>query len=1042
MITLVCAVLVRAEPPPEDKLPESLFHRFESEIYPMMTRSNEKSCVSCHDDEGSSDLVFTGHAQDDFRILMDRRYFALEGPDTLLSRVGSTNPKRRMPKGKSAKPWTLKEINTLKSFLQEASRFIESDEISDESFPAALLRPYEGPSPPRNDNQFITYTQLKGKIQSIFEDDWIREGKDLFAENVAFFNGADFIKRFNESSLASSSFITGLDMLGQDVASRAFRRKSGPFKLHPLNLPSPLGTPVPTQAYKESIGNLYQSMLYRMPSKDEVHQAYAMLQAVHQEDSAIKSQGFEIGFKLQVHDPATRLMSEQLISVPVSAGPLGIYQEWLDQTQGAALNQREEQLRVATLNRLLRLRRDQPGQKITIHRLRQGESASLAAVRIRSVEYDYESIVGITHASVTREGAWQLKTDDGFTSLEYAMVADTNGSIQIPIEVPHDADHEISLIWRKGEHLSSEVLVEVTSPSPTTLAMPGRTAKPQAGQAKFNYDSSEDTHAFIALPAAFRFDENGYIEVNNRDTDRRVTIGALNFVSTDNGTNLEIDAREAEGNEGWKAFKSGSFRAYNSKGTPLEDENKNKGERFLRFRPSLKKKLWNTGSFYHVHIHYPGKRDHETRVPVMVHAIQSSPIIQLEHPTRAKTGTNFTIDASGSYTVQQSVLQFHWEQIKGTPVRFESVGPVLKVHVAPTSLDEAAWTALARALLRHPDFIFARPPSIDLLKDNEAKRTLKLVQIALDLLGRPPSASERKTLEAGATLSSMVDTYLASDAFRLNYFRKIRLYLESQGTDSQDEPARLWCHIAFEDLPFSEILTADYTVDRNFRRQKRPDYHGRTGLLTSKGFIEGKPGLPHYNYAAQVSMLFLGYTFELPAEINEAREGITALGTTDPDSMCYSCHKILTPLAMQRGHWADDGTFRRLDASGTPLRADDRGWVKDYPFKGDGMEAFATQAVKKERFIRTIINTHFHFYFGRPMRYLKDERGLYQRLWNNVHTNHFKIRTLIRAIICSPEYLGMEESHLANGRQTTEYPSAEKTKKEAPKGVSKLLIGP
>ena len=88
-----------------------------------------------------------------------------------------------------------------------------------------------------------------------------------------------------------------------------------------------------------------------------------------------------------------------------------------------------------------------------------------------------------------------------------------------------------------------------------------------------------------------------------------------------------------------------------------------------------------------------------------------------------------------------------------------------------------------------------------------------------------------------------------------------------------------------------------------------------------------------------------------------------------------------------------------------PIDASDRGCVDGYPFAGEGMGAFAVQAVRKERFIRTMINTHVNFYFGRPMRHRSDERLLYKRLWDSVHVNEFKIRELIRAIVNSPEYL-------------------------------------
>ncbi len=157
-------------------------------------------------------------------------------------------------------------------------------------------------------------------------------------------------------------------------------------------------------------------------------------------------------------------------------------------------------------------------------------------------------------------------------------------------------------------------------------------------------------------------------------------------------------------------------------------------------------------------------------------------------------------------------------------------------------------------------------------------------------------------------------------------------------------------------------------------------------------------------------MLFLGFVFEVPPDIVELREGITALGTTDPNSVCYSCHKILTPLAFQRLNWDDDGNFRLKNEDGLPIDASDQQVSEDYPFPGNGLEAFATQAVRKERFFRTMFNTHVHFYFGRPMRFREDERVLYKRLWDDTHASNFTIRSLIRSIVTSPEYLQRDSS--------------------------------
>jgi hypothetical protein len=322
---------------------------------------------------------------------------------------------------------------------------------------------------------------------------------------------------------------------------------------------------------------------------------------------------------------------------------------------------------------------------------------------------------------------------------------------------------------------------------------------------------------------------------------------------------------------------------------------------------------------------------------------------------------------------------------------------------------QAAWEGLCRALLLHPDFLFTRPPSLATLPNGDATKTarakLQLVKLAQDLIGRPPSADELARLENGQTLDTFVDEYLKSSEFKDFYFHRIRLTLESHGGEQEDEPARLWTYICLNDRPFKEIISADYTVDSKFEKKERPAYCGKTGVLTMKGFMDGKPGLPHFNYAAVVCEKFLGYVFEVPASIVAQREGATAASTTQTTSVCYSCHKVLTPLAYQRLKWDDKGVFHDKDDKGKPIDDSDRKLVESYPFKGSGLEAFAVQAQNKERFIRTIIQTHFIFYFGREMRYEEDERGLYKKLWDTATATNFAIKPLLRTLLTSPEYL-------------------------------------
>lgn len=633
---------------------------------------------------------------------------------------------------------------------------------------------------------------------------------------------------------------------------------------------------------------------------------------------------------------------------------------------------------------------------------------SFAGVEIRDSAGKVTRKIDADAAALQVEGAWELASDDGAVSFEDRNRHKGHSTITVPLSVDHEGDYSVSVLWRGDQDNAANVLVELfAAGGESRLVASEHPSVPPQGEARFFYDCGNDTAPFVELDGRFQFDPEGYVEVSNRGTLRRVTAGAVEFLNSDDRSeSFLVDSKAADGSDGWSRFDAGRFKAYNVKGEKLHDDNKNKGKLSLRYLPkSQLDSGWKPDASYQVRIFYPGKRDHETRVPVVVKAQRSSPIVQIAHPRFAKADSVLRLDASASYTVQRSRLHFSWRQISGPGVEIaEDSKPVLEFQAPRQSARRVAWSALCGALMRHPDFLFTRAPSLSKVGARD-RMQLQLMKLALDLVGRPPNRDELELLASGMKLSDFADRYLDSQEFQDFYFHRIRLYLESQGTQLQDEPARLWSYVAFEDRPFQEILTADYTVSSDFRKVDRPDYHGNTGVLTTQGFIQGKPGLPHYNYAAQVSMLFLGYVYEVPPEIVEQREGVTALGTTDPNSNCYSCHKILTPLAFQRSNWSDDGVFSDRDEAGQPIDASDRGAVAEYPFAGSGMEAFAEQAVKKERFIRTIINTHFGFFFGRPMRHRQDERVLYKKLWDHVHQHDFKIRELLRAIVTSPEYL-------------------------------------
>ena len=1026
--------LVPSSPaPPADPV----LREFQSQIWPLLTRGGASSCVECHDAESKSDLHFFSDPASSLAMLKEKGYLSTNEPDSLLGRITSGNPKKRMPKGKRAVAWTPSEVDRLRRFASSFEPRKSGNE--EENFPTALLAPYTGTKPASLDNQFITYRQLRGKIEAIFGDDWVRNGRDLFQENLSLFGGADFKTRFNETAKASATFLTGMEMLARDVSSRAYAQRSGPFVGWQDDLPPADEIERPDTRYRARIAQLYQSILFRRPTEAEVTQAFHLIKGVYAARPEIESSDYDLSVELSVRDPATGLASSRVITIPVSGRHRSLYQEWVDETappapdpaaersdEAAAKAAAEEQKKETgrrkekpVSNRLVKHRlgrsftfkKGDQEQYFKLHNANSVGNVSFQAIELahagRSEGGGWTRTIKASDPEVQADGAWKSRGSGETVSLEDENNAKGNSTVLLPIDVPEDGLYDVTLVWRFNPDNAAAVLTEVSSHDQAALAPASVPEVPPRGEARYYIDESDDTMAFADLKTSFKFGENDYVEINNQGTRRRVTADAVKFVGSSKAETFLVDNDEADGREAWEPYDSGQFKAYNQTGkNTFHDKNERKGELFLRYRPSSKTNVWQTNAFYQVQVGYPAKQDHEIRTPVIVRARESSPIIQAGYPLHAAAGTELQIDASHSYTVQQSALEYHWTQLDGPRIDTANLqGPALRFALPRQDVRQLAWEALCRGLMRHPDFLFTRPPSLAGQTDERERKRLQLVKIALDLAGRAPTAAEIDRLDRGVSLAEMADGYLASEEFRDFYFHRIRLYLESQGTETQDEPARLWCYVAFNDRPFQEILLADYTVDSKMQKKARPAYHGRTGVLTTRGFIEGKPGLPHFNYAAQVAELFLGYVFEVPPEIVQQREGITAVATTDPASLCYSCHKVLTPLAFQRTRWDDQGRFRQHDEYGMVIDDSDQQLVASYPFAGDGLEAFAGQAVKKERFIRTMINTHFTFYFGREMRYEQDERDLYKRLWDEVHRDQFKIRGLIKAMLLSPEYL-------------------------------------
>lgn len=995
--------------------------RFKTQLWPLIT-AGEKNCFGCHGNQTQTPLEMSEDSRETFLTLLQKNYFDPENPSSLLAKLSSPTEKNRMPPP-PATAWDEAKLKIIRAFVNDLFKARGGEDLhADENFPDALLQPFDKKTAEAQgqDNVFLSYYQLKRKVQEIFADDWKRNERDLFGENIVMFSGADFQVRFNESSKPTAEFLAGLDLMATDVASKAYLSGGGPFAGLKVDLSPPVFMSKPDAAYSKVIAALYRRILFRDPTPAELATSFDFIRKVYQNYKPSQEGGAKLAFDVTVTGEEGPPTVRSLV-IDLNHKPHGLYQEFINESSS-------------------------PTGFVARHKIgdsfafKAGDASQCFVLTNRdtvgAVGFYGLEVVGPLPARVVRtievgssaiklSGPWRGRGKrQPLPTLDDADENKGECKIEIPIKVTKDGEYEVYLKWARPpkRNLTSQVVAEVYSYGPTHLVSVPLPERPPKGEAHFRIDQTMDTIAFWDLKTSFRFDTpDEYLQIGNEGTTKRVTADAVKFVRAGRDDFFLIDNDRADGKKDWPTFTDYPFRPYNITGEDtVSDKNARKGELKLRYKPAAEKE-WKKGEFYDVQVGFPGQVDNETRTPVVVKAAASSPIVRLLYPPELPLGGTAVLDASASYDVQGSKLKFQWKQVGGPKVEISDAtapNPMIETH--PVRAEQAAWEGLVRALIRHPDFTFTRPVSLARAMKTDAAKRLQFVKVAQDLVARPPTPAEMAKFESGTSLGELVDGYLASQEFRDFYFRRIRLYLESHGSEEEDEATRLWCYVAFNDRPFKEILTADYSINPKMERVNRPDYYGHTGILTMKGFIDGKPGLPHFNYAAQVAEKFLGYVFEVPPEIVAQREGITAAATTSPGSVCYSCHKVLTPLAYQRQHWDDKGAFRIHDTRGLQIDASDQGLVATYPFKGSGMEAFALAAQNKERFIRTIINTHFTFFFGREMRWETDERGLYHRLWDSVHKQNFSIRALIKDIVMSPEYLGGGKPAAPSAREVAE----------------------
>ncbi|NVB42371.1 DUF1588 domain-containing protein [Pseudenhygromyxa sp. WMMC2535] len=257
---------------------------------------------------------------------------------------------------------------------------------------------------------------------------------------------------------------------------------------------------------------------------------------------------------------------------------------------------------------------------------------------------------------------------------------------------------------------------------------------------------------------------------------------------------------------------------------------------------------------------------------------------------------------------------------------------------------------------------------VELLDEVETLR-----KASLNLTGRVPTAEEEAAVAAGGeeALSLALDGLLREDAF---YDRLVEIYNDHflvdkylsnsdaidllDGTDYPDsywfdaieddseraaaenyandavarEVTELVAYVVRNDRPFTEILTADYTVvnpwsaqtygvnvqfddpgDPDEFREARIPGIPHAGVLTSHIFLNRFPTTPTNRNRHRSRMVF---RFFLATDILKLAErpidpsAITSFNPTREDSNCTACHAAMDPVAGALQNWDSSGRYR------------------------------------------------------------------------------------------------------------------------------------
>ena len=257
------------------------------------------------------------------------------------------------------------------------------------------------------------------------------------------------------------------------------------------------------------------------------------------------------------------------------------------------------------------------------------------------------------------------------------------------------------------------------------------------------------------------------------------------------------------------------------------------------------------------------------------------------------------------------------------------------------------------------------------------------------------------------------------------------------------EPLNLIEYVVRNDRPFTEVLTADYTIVTPYSARvygigmelfANPDDPNelapytfedapQSGIMTSVAYLNRYPNTPTNRNRHRSRMVFdhfLGEDVERLAARPIEIDSVQATNPTLFDNSCRVCHEYIDPLAGSFTNWSDEGFYRP--------RAD--GWYADMVPPGFGNDDIpneemdgavpwlAQQIVDDPRFSLSVVYTMYSGLTGakplvepsdpespdyvQQIRAFEAQDWTFQGIANRFENSNYDLRVVVRELVKTP----------------------------------------